>query len=195
MASTTTEVTSEETEVVEIDPTTATTRKIPATSQEEVTVVEEVLMEDMAPLCVTESKEISRLPHFIVVNPVAAAAAMTDLREVVSTMEHLEEVASMDEAAPCAEAVETSEATLTTIEDMIEEATLGLPDITMIAPAVVDSEVVPAPTTTTTIGLRTMITMVKDPCVAVEAETMECKTTAKAASTVVADEVDTVTDL
>lgn len=159
-------------------------------------MVEEVSTEAMAPLCVTESKEISKLPHFTVVNPVAAVATMTDLKEEASTMELQEAAAFTEEAAPCAVAVETSEAISTTIEDMIEEATLGLPDTTMIAPAVVDSEVVPALTTTTTIGLRTMSTMVKDLCVAVEeAETMECKMTARAASMVVADVADTVTDL
>ena len=195
VASTTTEVTSEETEAVETDPTTATSRPILATNQEVATAVEEVSTEAMAPLCVTESKEISRLPHFTVVNPVAAEATMTDLKEVASMMELQEVAASTEEAAPCAEAVVTSEAISTKIEDMIEEATLGLPDITMTAPVVVDSEVVPALTTTTTIGLRTTkITMVKDLCEAVEAETMECKMTARADSMVVADVAATVTD-
>ncbi len=188
-------MTLEEIEAVETDPITATSRPIPATNQEVATVVEEVSKEAMAPLCVTESKEISRLPHFTVVNPVAAAATMTDLKEADSMMELQEVAASMEEAAPCAEAVATSEAISTTIEDMIEEATLGLPDTTTIAPAVVDSEVVPAPTTTTTIGLRTMSTMVKDLCVVEEAETMECKMTARAASMVVVDVADMVTDL
>ncbi len=159
-------------------------------------MVEEVSTEAMAPLCVIESREISKLPHFTVVNHVAAAATMTDLKEGASTMELQEEAAFTEEAAPCAEAVETSEAISTTIEDMTVEVTLGLSDTTMIVPVVVDSEVVPALTTTTMIGLRTMSTMVKDLCVAVEeAETMECKMTARAASMVVADVAGTVTDL
>jgi hypothetical protein len=119
------------------DPTTAISRPIPATSQEApIEAVEADLMEDMALPCVTVNKEISRLPHFTVVNLVGDVEPTMDLE--VAAASTMEPQGVSTDAVACEVVAEepTSVATSTktnnrvSTDNLVVEmaATLALPD-------------------------------------------------------------------